>query len=209
MERNGKRLEKNKKRKLSRLLRAKDMELVGKEKDIEEEYKQNKNSVFRNFRKERCKNRRKKRKGDKTRKRMYKKRRRKVIMKRKEEEWIKLLSSADKIREDPDRKFPLDRTESELSPAMISLMSKGQRFVPVPSRIDLTKKYCDFLRFCRTIRLTSFSKISNVIAIWLTLLVSHGYRKAHLSPRQGGMKRLRNSQLNCIVNCLIHKIVRK
>ena len=50
---------------------------------------------------------------------MYKKRRRKVIMKRKEEEWIKLLSSADKIREDPDRKFPLDRTESELSPAMI------------------------------------------------------------------------------------------
>ena len=47
MKRNGKRLEENKKRKLSRLLRAKDMELVGKEKDIEEEYKQNKNSVFR------------------------------------------------------------------------------------------------------------------------------------------------------------------
>ena len=150
MKRNGERLEKNKKRKLSRLLRAKDMEIVGKEKDIEEEYKQNKNSVFRNCRIERCKNRRKKRKGDKTRKRMYKKRRRKVIMKRKEEEWIKLLSSADKIREDPDRKFPLDRTESELSPAMISLMSKGQKFVPVPSRIDLTKKYCYFLRFCRT-----------------------------------------------------------
>ena len=94
-------------------------------------------------------------------------------MKRKEEEWIKLLNSADKIRDDPDRKFPLDRTESELSPAMISLMSKGQKFVPVPSRIDLTKKYCDFLIFCRTIR------ISNVIKIWLKLVVSHGYRKAH------------------------------
>ena len=112
MNRNGKRLEKNKKRKLSRLLPAKDMELVEKEKDIEKEYKQNKNSVFRNCRKERCKNRRKKRKGDQTRKRMYKKRRRKVIMKRKKEEWIKLLSSVDKIREDPDRKCPLDRTES-------------------------------------------------------------------------------------------------
>ena len=51
MKSNGKRLEENKKRKLSRLLRAKDMELAGKEKDIEEEYKQNKNSVFRNCRK--------------------------------------------------------------------------------------------------------------------------------------------------------------
>ena len=84
MKRNGKRPEKNKKRKLSRLLRAKDMELVGKEKDTEEEYKQNKNNVFRNCRNKRCKNQRKKTKGDKTRKRMYKKRRRKVIMKRKE-----------------------------------------------------------------------------------------------------------------------------
>ena len=43
-------------RKLLRLLRAKDMEVAGKEMDIEEEYKQNKNSVFRNCRKERCKN---------------------------------------------------------------------------------------------------------------------------------------------------------
>ena len=41
---------------------------------------------------------------------------------------------------------------------MISLMSKGQKFVPVPSRIDLTKKYCDFLRFCWTIRLAMLFK---------------------------------------------------
>ena len=89
---------------------------------------------------------------------MYKERRRKLIMKRKQEEWIKLLSSAAKIGQDPDRKFPLDRTESELSRAMISLMSKGQKFVPVPSRIDLTKKYCDFLRFWRTISLAMLFK---------------------------------------------------
>ena len=68
------------------------------------------------------------------------------------------MSSADKIREDPDRKYPLDRTESELSPAMVSLMSKGQKFVPVPSRIDLKKKCSDFLRFCRTIRLAMLFK---------------------------------------------------
>ena len=153
MNRNGKRLEKNKKRKLSRLLRAKDMKLAEKEKDIEEEYKQNKNSVFRNFRKERCKNRRKKRKGDKTRKRMYKKRRRKVIMKRKEEEWIRLLSSADKIRKDLDRKCPLDRTERELSPSMSTLMTKGQKFAPVPivSQPSKCLKFATFREGCFTI----------------------------------------------------------
>ena len=92
---------------------------------------------------------------------------------------------------------------------MISLMSKGQKFVPVPSRIDLTMKYNDFLRFCRAIRLAMLSKIGNMITIWLTLLLSHEYRKAYFSLRQGGMKLLKNSKLNCIVNCLIHKIVRK
>ena len=193
MKRNGERLEKNRKRKLSRLLRAKDMELVGKEKDIGEEYKQNKNSVFRNCRKERCKNRRKKRKGDKTRKRMYKKRRRKVIMKRKEEEWIKLLSSADKIREDPDRKFPLDRTESELWPAMISLMSKGQKFVPVPSGIDLTKKYCDFLRFCRTIRLAMHFKDKQRDYDLAEASGEPWIPKSSFQPQAGGSEAVENS----------------
>ena len=30
--------------------------------------------------------------------------------------------------------------------------------MPVPSRVDLTKKYSDFLRFCRTIRLALLFK---------------------------------------------------
>ena len=165
--------------------------------------------MFRNCRKETCKNRRKKRKGDKTRKRMYKKRTRKVIMRRKEEEWINLLSSADKIREDPDRKCPLDRTESELSPAMISLMSTGQKFVPVPSRIDLTKKYSDFLRFCRTIRSATLFKDKQHDYDLVDAIVEPWIPKSSFQPEVGGMKRLKNSQQNCIVNCLIHKIVRK
>ena len=51
------------------------------------------------------------------------------------------------IREDPENKRPLDRTECDLSQSMISLMSKGQKFVPMPNRVDLTKKYNDFLKF--------------------------------------------------------------
>ena len=197
MNRNGKRLEKNIKRKLSRLLRAKDMELV--EKDTEEEYKQKKNSVFRNCRKERYKNRREKRKGDKTRKRRYKKRRRKVIMKRKEEEWIKLLSSADKIREDPDRKCPLDRNESELSPAMISLMSEGQKFVPVPGRINLTKKYSNFLRFCQTIRLAMLFKDKQHDYDLADAIVEPWILKSSFQPEVGGNEVVENflAELYC------------
>ena len=37
-------------------------------------------------------------------------------------------------------------------------MSKGQKFVPMPNRVDLTKKYNDFLRFCRIVRLGIFFK---------------------------------------------------
>ena len=79
-------------------------------------------------------------------------------MKVREEKWIELLKWAEIIREDPENKRPLDRTECDPSQPMISLMSKGQKFVPMPNRVDLTKKYNDFLRFCRIVRLGIFFK---------------------------------------------------
>ena len=117
---------------------------------------------------------------------MYKKRRRKVIMKRKEEEWIKLLSSADKIRKDRDRKCRLDRTESELSPAMMLLMSKGHKIVPVPGRIDLTKKYSDFLRFFRTIRLPMLFKDKQHDYDLAGAIVEPWIPKSSFQPEVGG-----------------------
>ena len=41
---------------------------------------------------------------------------------------------------------------------MISLMSKGEKLVPMPNRVDLTKKYNDFLRFCGIVELGIFFK---------------------------------------------------
>ena len=107
-------------------------------------------------------------------------------MKRKKEERIKLFSSADKIREDPDRKCPFERTESKLSPAMISLMSKGQKFVPVPSRVDLTKKYCDFLIFCRTIRLAMLCKDKQHDYDLADAIVEPWIPKSSFHPEAGG-----------------------
>ena len=60
-------------------------------------------------------------------------------MKVREEKWIGLLRTAEVIREDPENKRLLDRTECDLSQYMISLMSKGQKFVPMPNGADLTK----------------------------------------------------------------------
>ena len=79
-------------------------------------------------------------------------------MKVREEKWIELLKRAEIVREDPENKRPLDRTECDLSQSMISLMSKGQKFVPMPNRVDLTKKYNDLLRFCRIVTLGIFFK---------------------------------------------------
>ena len=45
-------------------------------------------------------------------------------MKVREEKWIELLKREEIIREGPENKRPLDRTECDLSHSMISLMSK-------------------------------------------------------------------------------------
>ena len=46
-----------------------------------------------------------------------------------------------------------DRTGYQLTDSNISLWVKGQKFVPMPMRVDLIKKHEDFIKFSRKLRL--------------------------------------------------------
>ena len=46
-----------------------------------------------------------------------------------------------------------DRTGYQLTDSDTSLCAKGQKFVPMPMRVDLIKKHEDFIKFSRKLRL--------------------------------------------------------
>ena len=46
----------------------------------------------------------------------------------------------------------MDRTDINWSPSQLRLLSKDQKFVPAPKKIDRVKKFDDFMAFARTLR---------------------------------------------------------
>ena len=93
---------------------------------------------------------------NKERRRVLKKQQRKRRDQRETEEWIKILSKAKEVEETLEERKPLDRTGVDRTPAQLSLLSKGQKFVPSPYKIDQVSKYKDFMSFARKLRLAVY-----------------------------------------------------
>ena len=72
------------------------------------------------------------------------------------EEWIKILSKAKEVEETLEERKPLDRTGVNWTPAQLSLLPKGQKFVPSPYLVDRVAKYKDFMSFSRKLRLAVY-----------------------------------------------------
>ena len=46
----------------------------------------------------------------------------------------------------------MDRTEVNCTPGQLNLLSKGQKSVPAPKKIDRVEKFDDFMSFARKLR---------------------------------------------------------
>ena len=57
-----------------------------------------------------------------------------------EAKWRDVLKQAENIRKDPEDMKPLDNTHLEWTEEQLSMVSKGQKFVPAPERVNLVDK---------------------------------------------------------------------
>ena len=100
-------------------------------------------------------NRRKRRKC-KERKRVQKRRQRKRKDAKETDKWKDVLREGRDIEKLLEDRKPMDRTDVNWTPGQLRLLSKGQKFVPVPKKIDWVKKFDDFMAFARKLRLAIY-----------------------------------------------------
>ena len=89
---------------------------------------------------------------NKERRRVLKKQQRKRRGHRETEEW----SKAKEVEETLEERKPLDRTGVDWTQAQLNLLSKGQKFVPSPYKVDQVSKYKDFMSFAGKLRLAVY-----------------------------------------------------
>ena len=85
--------------------------------------------------------------------RRYKKEMKRKISVKLEMKWRDVLKQAENIRKDPEDMKSLDNTPLEWTEEQLSVLSKGQKFVPAPKRVNLADKYDDFTEVARKLRL--------------------------------------------------------
>ena len=68
--------------------------------------------------------------------------------------WREILARANSIaRDEPRDHKPLDNTGRVWEQSYIGLLSKGQKFIPAPKKVDTVAKFKDFEQFARKLRL--------------------------------------------------------
>ena len=100
-------------------------------------------------------NRRKRRKC-KERKRVKKRGQRKRSDEKETEKWKEILREGRETEKSLEDRKPMDRTDVNWTPGQLRLLSKGQKFVPAPKKIDRVKKFDDFMAFARKLRLAIY-----------------------------------------------------
>ena len=100
-------------------------------------------------------NRRKRRKC-KERKRVQKRGQRKRSDEKETEKWKEILREGRETEKSLEDRKPMDRTDVNWTTGQLRLLSKGQKFVPAPKKIDRVKKFDDFMAFARKLRLAIY-----------------------------------------------------
>ena len=143
-----------KNRKLEDLRRKKQQERSCDSVHIENSGVYDCEEFIRNFTRERTKGRQKRRRINKSRRKRYKKKQRREKEERMNNMWREILARVDSIAiNEPRDHKPLDNTGRVWEQSYLGLLSKGQKFIPVPKRVDTVAKFEDFEQFSRKLRL--------------------------------------------------------